>query len=197
MGVVCVVITLSDENIALLHQDPPMIWRLLEPEDETLYLDALGVGRKPGLLARLLGRTEPQPPQQLPEFQLQEDEGRQVDLDKSWDGLRFCLNALYGNQAAVIFTDGMEVGKVEVGYGPAQTFTGGTISQLHNLLCDIDTEAVTSCLDSRKMKSVYPKGLWSGDQEAVRDYLQAHFLSLKECVGLAASRGFGLCVCYL
>jgi len=62
MGVCCVLYAVSDANIAQCLADPPLVWQVVEHEDESAYLDELASQAKVPWLARLFGKggAEPQ-----------------------------------------------------------------------------------------------------------------------------------------
>ena len=82
MGVCCVLYALSDAHIDQVLADPPLIWRVVESEDESAYLAELENLAKASWLARLLGKAQPKAEARTLSFG--EHELRMADLDKSW-----------------------------------------------------------------------------------------------------------------
>jgi hypothetical protein len=82
MGICMVAMTLSDEKIQSVMADPPLVWRVVSPEDVDFYLKASGQSKPPGFFARILGTKREWPPK-VPEFEFAEGELQEVDLDKS------------------------------------------------------------------------------------------------------------------
>ena len=116
MGVCLVSYAVSDSNIEAVLADPPLIWRIVEFEDDTAYLRELEKSVKVSTLARLFGHSKPRP--EVRHLSFGEHELKMVDLDKSWDGLNACLKVC-APQAPNFFEGSGQVGKIEVGYSPA------------------------------------------------------------------------------
>jgi hypothetical protein len=90
VGVCFVAYSLSDSHIEQCLAEPPLIWQVVEPENEGAYLRELEKSAKVSLLFRLLcGKTVTKPQARKLEFSAAEL--RVVDLDKSWDGVRACV----------------------------------------------------------------------------------------------------------
>ena len=62
MGVCMQAHTLSDETMRRVMADPPLVWRVVEPDAPHFYLREIGHVEQPGFLARLLGRKAEPPP---------------------------------------------------------------------------------------------------------------------------------------
>ncbi len=58
MGIVFVAFSVDDEKIKRVHQEPSLIWRLYDPEEDEMYLHEIGAGKKPGFILRLLLPTK-------------------------------------------------------------------------------------------------------------------------------------------
>ena len=196
MGVVFVAFTLEDQKIDLLHEDPPLIWRIYEPEDTELYLSEIGAGKKPGFIARLFGEKEVAIPDPIPSFEYSEKERMEIDLDKSWDGISFCLKRILGDASPNIFNDGQNVGHVEVGYSPAMTFKSDQVKDLSKSLEGVTAEDILDQYKPDEMRSVYPKNLWKRDNNETREYLTENFSQLKRFLAEASNHHMGLCIVY-
>ncbi len=197
MGVGFNMLTISETNIARLLADPPLVHRFLEPDDPSPYLSSIGVGRKPGLIARLRGAREVLPPAELPTLVFADGERETLDLDKSWDGLHFLLSKTRPGRPELKFIDsgGVAVGKVDAtGYGtPAKVMRAHEVQALAIALSDLQAEAIRDAYvpDELVIDGVYPKGLWRDDPK-VRDYLAEHFSDMKRFVLGSAASGMGL-----
>jgi Domain of unknown function (DUF1877) len=197
MGVGFNMLTISTANIERLLADPPLVHRFLEPNDESPYLVSLGVGVKPGLIARLRGVMEAARPATIPDLSISADERERVDLDKSWDGWNFMLGKVRPERRELQFIDsgGTEVGKVDAtGYGtPAKVFRPNEVLAVAKALADLDVQAIRAAYVAEELvvDNVYPRGLWRDDPRVV-DYLLEHFTAMKRFVLRAASGSLGM-----
>ena len=197
MGVGFKMMTISAGNIERLLADPPLVHLFIEPDDEAPYLASIGVGRRPGLIARLRGVREVPRPAALPQLQFSAQERASVDLDKSWDGLNFLLGKVRPGRAELGFIEsgGAEVGKVDAtGYGtPAKVMRPGEVLNVAKSLSELEEGAIRAAYvpDEFIVDGIYPKGLWRDDPQVV-DYLGEHFNHMKRFVLLAAANQMGL-----
>jgi hypothetical protein len=196
MGICMRAKAVSDDKIASAIADPPLVWRILEPENPDLYLREIGQLRKPGLLARLFGAGESRSGP-VPDFDFSEAESLEADLDKSWDGLNHCLKRLVApDNCRNLFEDGTPVGKVEVGYGPALCLHSDEVARIAEAYCAIADQALLAQFAPDRMAAVYPKGLWSQDSDDLRAYLVENFAELKNFLTHAKDCGLGVIVQY-
>lgn len=196
MGVCFVSVSATDEMIARVHSDPPLIWRLYEPDEEELYLSEIGAGKRPGLLARLLGAKESPIPQPLPSFEYTDDSRLEVDLDKSWDGLNYCLKQILGSDALNLFEDGRKIDTVEVGYGPAMTFTGSETKRIYEAYKTISTQELVSRLNPADMKKVYLAQVWKRNEDEAKEYAKNNYEALQSYLEAVAKKSMGIVVVY-
>ena len=196
MGVVFVAFTLDDKKIEQLHQDPPLIWRAYEPNNKTFYLSAIGANNQPGLIARLFGAKKIKVPNPLPSFQFSKHEKQEIDLDKSWDGINFCLKQLLPPTSLNIFESGTEVGDLEVGYSRATTFTSQEVTELNQLYQSINEQQLVDTLQPQKMHSIYPTQFWQEKTPDLEEYVREHFIELKQFLQNASNHSMGICVIY-
>lgn len=196
MGICLSAQTLSDEKIERIITDPPLIWRVVAPENVDLYLKETGQSKPPGFLAKLFGSKREWPPI-VPQFEFASGERHEVDLDKSWDGIDFCVSAIERSAAYPnLFKDGQEVGNVEIGYGPAMCFTSDQVARLANLYQSIAEEELLSKFEPAKMKGVYLDGLWQRGDDDSRDYLTENFAALKAFLAFSAEKRLGIVIQY-
>lgn len=196
MGVCFVSVTAADEMIKAVHQNPPLIWRLYAPDDEELYLSEIGANKKPNIVGRLLGKKELPKPDPLPIFEYKDGERFEVDLDKSWDGINFCLKKLVTEETINIFEGGSPVGRVEVGYGPAMTFESHQVKSIQAAYEAIRPSELVRMLNPSEMTKVYPKAIWNSDDEETQEYVTENFEQLKKYLNRASSLGLGIVVFY-
>lgn len=195
MGICFVAITATDEMIERLHGEPPLFWRLYAPEEPAFYWDAIGAGKKPGFLSRLFGAKEIPIPDPLPAFEYEEGARKEVDLDKSWDGINFCLKALCPG-GPNLFEDGKAVGEVDVGYGPAMTFSAADTKTVAESYLGIAATELLSVLQASAMGDVYPKAVWERSDQDTQDYLTENFTALQAFLEFAVAKKLGTVVVY-
>ena len=194
MGVCLAAITLSDEKIQQLLDDPPLVWRVLAPDDNEPYLEAIGRSRPPGWLARLLGDKRPWPPE-IPGLSFMDGERIELDMDKSWDGVNFCLGKLVHNgECPNFFEDGKPLGKTEVGYGPALCFTSKVAARIARTYGAITRNDFMAQYAPADMRGVYPGRLWENDTPDTRAYLEDNFLALQDFLRQAEQHRMGVLV---
>ncbi|MDB5839237.1 MAG: hypothetical protein JWQ23_1189 [Herminiimonas sp.] len=196
MGVCMAAQTLSDEKISIIMADPPQVWLIVDPDDSSMYLKEIGQSKPPGILSRLIGQKKEWPPR-IPAFDYAENERHELDMDKSWDGINYCLKQLISDgQCKNLFEDGMLVGDVEVGYGPAMCLISNEVAAIAREYDAISGAELLAQFIPSKMKGVYPEGIWSEDRHDRREYLTEYFAALKTFLKTAASHKLGILVQY-
>ena len=196
MGVCMVGRALRDETIEKILADPPLVWRVVEPDNAQIYLREIGQSKAPGFFEKLFGSKREWPPR-VPSFELSEAEHQEFDLDKSWDGINFCVKKIQrSSNYPNLFEDGTLVGKVEVGYGPAMCFTSQKLALIAELYASITEEELLAQYAPTEMKQVYLNGLWERGDEECREYLIENFFSLKAFLGVVAKYNLGVIIQY-
>jgi hypothetical protein len=193
MSMVLAMCTLSDENVRQVLADPPLIWKVIAPDDPEPY-DNERQQRPAGFLSRLFGgKAAPPPPADL-----KLDEVSHTDLDKAWHGIHYMLTrtAWEGDPPLnFILLGGSEVGKIDVGYGPARVFSSAQVQALHGALAPIGEAFLRSRFDPSAMMKleIYPE-IWDRDpaEDDTFGYCAGYFTTLKEFVATAAERRLGL-----
>jgi hypothetical protein len=197
MGMCLVMCTLSDSNISRVLADPPLVWKVVAPDDPEMYEKA----RKgsDGFLSRIL-RREKAAEGGVATFDLSAGEGSSVDLDKAWHGIHFLLTkSAWEGDAPLNFlvSGGRQVGNLEVGYGPARVFSSEEVRAIITALDQIDEEALRARFDPAEMMrlQIYPE-IWDRDpaEDDSFGYCAEYFTVLKECVADAAARSQGLVI---
>ncbi len=200
MGMCLALHGVSDEKIERILAEPPLIWRLIAPDDPEIYAETVRPGPKRSLWRRLFSREEKPPPSPppLPNLNLSDAEKLDDDLDKAWQGIHYCLNktAFEAEPPMDFLTVGGEVvGDVEVGYGPARVIRSGDVERIHRLLSEIDVAALRERYDPAEMDrlDIYPN-IWVRDGDDGFDYIAEHFERLKGFVAHCAGHGLGMAV---
>lgn len=187
---------LSSATREALHARPELVTRFLYPDSPE------PAPRQPGLLARLLGAkpaTASRPTEPAPALEpLAESDTLQ--LDKSWHALHFLFTgtAWEGKPpAGFLVTGGTQIGEVDVGYGPARSFTPAEVRDIAAFLDGQAEDDLRSRIDPAAMQAldIYPS-VWSEDTDIEEEweYLVASFRDMKEFVGEAARANLSMIV---
>lgn len=173
---------IPNATLEMLHKHPRLITRLLYPNLPD------PPEREAGWLARLLGRKSvPGVRTPLPHLQpLAESDS--FYIDKAWHGLHFLFtgSASEGEfPAGFLVTCGTPIGDIDVGYGPARSFTPAEVQSIAAFLDDQDEAQLKSRIDPEVMQNleIYPS-VWSEDTsiEEEWEYLVSTFRGMKEFV---------------
>lgn len=193
MGVCCVCYAISDANLTAVLADPLLVWRIVEAEDNGAYLRALQKSAKPSTLSRLLGKPPPAiHPKQLTFI---EGEMRSVDLDKSWDGLRACLE-ICAPEAPDFFDAKGQVGDVDVGYGPALFHRPDAIARMAAAYANLTGADILEAYGQVNLEKLYPRGLWQRHDTEVAGYLTENFAYLQPFIQHADDHSLGVVIQY-
>jgi hypothetical protein len=189
---------LSDENIARLLKDPPLVWQALAPEDLEVYEAARAEQATHSFLSKLFGRARP--PADVPDLTMSRAEGQSTDLDKAWHGIHYLLTgtAFEGEHPRnFLLSGGKPVGKIDVGYGPARTLTALETREVHAALSALSDESLMARFNPEDMlaKQIYPE-IWDRDpaDDDTLGYLMEYVQVLRGFVGEAANDGMGLLI---
>ena len=201
MGMVLSLCTLSDLTIARVLTDPPLIWRVVAPDDPEAYGEARARQERRGCLAGLVGRRPvAAPAAPAPELELGEDEGIDTDLDKAWHGIHFLLTgAGWAGEPPIDFlvAGGQAVGAEDLGYGPGRVFSSADVRRIHAVVAAISDEELTRRYSPAAMEEadIYPR-IWDRPPEAgdAREYVLSYVTTLREFLGNASRRGMGMLV---
>lgn len=193
--------SVSDANLARVLADPPLVWKVVSPDDDSLYDAAraeAGAGEA-GIFRRLFGRPAraTAPAVHLP---LAQGEVDTIDLDKAWHGIHFMLTgtAWEGEPPLnFLMQGGTVIGEVEVGYGPARGMTAAEVKVVAGALAGIDEALLRARFDPSRMTQldIYP-GIWDRDpaEDDSFGYCMEYFGALRSFMMRAAERGAGLVI---
>lgn len=182
----------SVQQLARLHQNPENIMQLLYPDNEP------EVRSEPGFFGRLFGRKVESVKTVEPVEVLNEDDA--IDLDKAWHSLHFLLTGQAWEGAfpqGFLVSCGKEVGSVDVGCGPARSFTPEEVACIAALLDAQDEAKLRAAVNPAAMREaeVYcgagPEDTLSDDEW---EYLISAFRNAREFVRETAARKMALLV---
>jgi len=198
MGMCLALCTLGDENIRKVLADPPLVLKVIAPDDPEMYEEARKES-SPGLFAKLFGK-EKTPGEPHPDLAIAKGEVADADLDKAWHGIHYMLTqSAWEGEAPLNFlvVGGRPVGDIEVGYGPARAFSAEEVRAIHMALKPIDRLSLKARFNPEEMMKldIYPT-IWDRDpaEDDAFDYCAENFDTLKGFVEDAAYRQVGLIV---
>lgn len=126
---------------------------------------------------------------------------RSKDLDKAWHGIHFMLTGDGGGGAmpqATLLLGGVQIGDIDVGYGPARALSPEDTARFHEHISAISAEDFDSRFDAQAMldQQIYPD-IWdrdlAGDPDG-RPYVNDFFQDLKEIFAEAAGANEGMII---
>jgi len=200
MGMCLALATVRDENISRMLADPPLVWRVIAPDDPEMYEEARkSDSAEPSLLGRLFG-AKARAASPTTDLVLADGEVVATDLDKAWHGIHYLLTGVDGDGAPplnLLVAGGQYVGTVDVGYGPARVLRPREVQEAHRaleLLSDEELRRRFLPADMMK-KGIYPE-IWDRDpeQDDTLGYLMEYVGTLRSFLAQASRDGRGIVV---
>lgn len=189
--------TLDDANISRVLSDPPLIWRVIAPDDPEPLEAARAAKRKPTLLSRLFGRRQDVSARADLDLSVA---GEASDLDKAWHGIHYLLTgtAWEGDPPLnFLVSGGRAVGDIDVGYGPARVLTSEETRKARDALRALTDDDLRARFDPTDMiaKEIYPE-IWdrSPADDDTLGYLIEYVQVLRRFLDQAVVKKFGLVV---
>jgi hypothetical protein len=201
MSMILGLATIRDANLARILSDPPLVWRVIAPDDPEPYEQARRSAPSRSLLARVFGKRASDAEQgALAGLTLEEGQGLSTDLDKSWHGIHYLLTGTAWEGLPplnFLVAGGREVGTLDVGYGPARVFTAAETRAVRDALSklgDDDLRARFNAADMMK-REIYP-GIWdrSPEEDDTLGYLLEYLRILRGYLSQAVDQEHGLVV---
>jgi hypothetical protein len=205
MSMILGMVTLGDANISRVLDDPPLVWRVIAPDDPEAYESARRAPPKSSFLGRIFGRPpaagRSAPGASSEAFALAEGEGLSTDLDKAWHGIHYLLTgtAWEGREPLnFLVSGGREVGDIDVGYGPARVLSAAQTRAAHEALAQVSDDELRRRFDPDEMtrKEIYPE-IWDRppEEDDTLGYLMEYVGVLRGFLAQAVDQGQGLVVC--
>ncbi|WP_157270072.1 DUF1877 family protein [Azohydromonas aeria] len=188
MGIFCAAFAVSDRTIETLLQDPLLVWQVVEHEDYDTYLQAVQEANRQPIFRRLLGKVPP--PVRPRRLDFTGHELKALDLDKSWDGLDRTLRTLWRDQPS-FFESGREIGKLEVGLGPALFHSSAAMGAFALTIGTVSEQQFLSAFERTDLSQAYLDRFWERRDNDVVEYITEHFSALQEFVRHAAAHSLG------
>lgn len=164
MGMSFAMVAASDANIECALKYPPLVWRIIAADDAEMFESAKRDAGKQSFLSRLLGNKAA-----VVEIDLANlaEEVFDNDLDKAWQGIHYLLTgtALEGEPPLnFICADGVEIGDVDVGYGPARAITAAEVRAIDTALSALSNDDLRKRFNPQEMMKleIYPE-IWDRD----------------------------------
>jgi len=193
MGMCLALCSIDVGNLQKVLADPPLVWRVIAPDDPEIYESARP---KHGLFKKLFGTTDGR----VEELTLAEGEVQIADLDKAWHGIHYLLTGTaYEGEgpASYLLAGGKVVGDIDVGYGPARALTPAEVHDFQQALAGLSVEDLRTRFNPAEMKAleIYPD-IWDRDpsEDDTLEYCLEYFKTLRDFVDVVASRNQGLLI---
>ena len=188
----------SDATIERLHADPPLAWRVMDPENPDLEAKARAdLQPRPGFFARLMG-AKAEPPPAPPPLELapgEGDLGPDGDFEKSWQGLHYVLTgtAWEGNPPLNFLMGGGRALDVWGNDNPLLAHGSADTRRIADALTALSDEEARRRVNREEIVrlDIYP-GIWDDDEGV--EYLLDEVRRLRKTVSKVAGRGLGLLV---
>ena len=194
MGMCLSLYSVPQSTIDVVLKDPPLIWKLLAPDQDELYQAARK--NQGGIFARLFRRSvsAADSPASIPE------PTAETDLDKAWHGIHYLLTgSAWGGDGpgAFLLLGGEGIGDVDVGYGPARAVSASDVQTINAFLTDVTADSLRRNFDPDEMTrlDIYPS-IWSREDEASEnlDYCIEYFSEMKSFLRSASLSGDGVII---
>lgn len=200
MSMILVLTSVSDRNAGKIFAEPPLIWRLLAPDDPEAYLQEIAKRKPRSFLDRLFGRWGQSKVKNLPTLELTEWEGVSQDLDKAWHGIHYLLtmSEWEGDPPLnFLLKGGRAVPGIDVGYGMARIFSTQEVRSIHTAIAAIDDEFLRGRFDPAKMTEleIYPQ-IWDRDpsEDDTLEYCLEYSQTLKQFLSDSVKNDMGMVV---
>ena len=198
MGMYMNLVTISDSNIQCIVEDPPLVWRIIAPEDHEVYEAERAKEFRPTLLSRMFGHGQRE--RHLVNLNLSSAEGISTDLDKAWHGIHYLLTRTAWKGVypwSFLLNGGVTIGNVDMGYGPARAFKSTETREIYSALTTCSEDELTSRFDPKNMldEQIYPE-IWGRDPEEddSLEYLLEYFQILRGYLQQAVDSNVGILV---
>jgi len=128
--------SVSDSNIQNILNEPALIWRLIAPDDPDTYLEEIASNTNKGFFSSLFNKNDNSTSTEVPDLEFIQGENEEDDLDKSWQGIHYCINkSEYEAEPPMDFITlgGETSGDIDVGYGPARFFRNDVVKKIDSI----------------------------------------------------------------
>jgi hypothetical protein len=194
-------VTLGDANISRVLADPPLVWRVIAPDDPEPYESARRQPPESSFLGRIFGRPRVAGVGTSGKaFAMADGEGLSTDLDKAWHGIHYLLTGTAwegGKPLNILVSGGRPVGDIDVGYGPARVLSASETRAAHEALTQLSDNDLRGRFDPAAMtsKEIYPE-IWDRppEEDDTLSYLLEYVRTLRGFLAQAVEQRQGLVV---
>ncbi len=198
MGMYAQLNAVSDLNIDRILATPELIGGIMFKEEPDIFWEDSRSTGKVSFLRKLLGKKPlPTETKERPRLALTEPENNEMDLDKAWHGIHYCLTQDIGegnHPLGFILYGGHVAGDIDVGYGPARLFTGAETAELNTLVQKVSSDDLRANYTPEKMDDVYPSVIWSRTDEDNFEYIDENFSELKKFLARCVQDRVGMTI---
>jgi len=198
MGMYVTLHAVSDSNINAILATPELIGGVVFKEEPDAFWEDSQPAEKLSFLSKLLGKkSTPVRTSERPKLVLTDVENNEVDLDKAWHGIHYCLTQDIGegnHPLGFILYGGRLAGDIDVGYGPARLFTRTETVDINSKLQQVSSDDLKENYDPDKMGDVYPSVIWSRTDEDNFAYIDENFSTLKKFVAQCVQDEVGMVI---
>ena len=191
MGMIENLTRITEDVRTTLQREPQLINKLLYPDIED------DEPKRTGLFARMFGSSRREMVSREAMFPSLVEEDS-IDLDKAWHALHFLFtgSAWEGEfPQGFLVTCGEPVGDIDVGYGPARSFTPEQVKEIANFLEAQNGQELRAKFDPKALleADIYPS-IWADfkctDQDW--DYFGGSFEEARRFIEEAAKKDMAL-----
>ena len=120
-----------------------------------------------------------------------ENDPTEIDLDKTWQAIHFLLtdSPWEGNGPLNFIMGGKEIGDIDVGYGPARSFTSEQVKEISAALEKVNESELKNKFSSDEFNEndIYPS-IWDESvEECIEGYVLPYYRELKEFIKNASN----------
>ncbi len=191
MGMCLSLSAVSNATIHAVLADPPLIWKVLAPDDEEAYQTARNAAGS--WFTRLFRAKKPAVEIAIPE------PFAETDLDKAWHGIHYLLTGTaWGGTFPFNFLldGGQQIGSVDFGYdGPARAFCSAEVLKINDALSRLDETELKKRFNPPEMMKleIYPE-IWDRQDDDELGYCLDNFAGLQGFIRSAAKNGWGVVI---
>ena len=187
MSMIGNLVRVTDDQLIRLQANPGTIESFIYPDSST--------PKQPGFFSRLFSAKIVESVNDSASI----SESDQACLDKTWHAIHFLFTGTdwegeFPN--CFLVGGGTEIGDIDVGYGPARSFTSKQVREINRFLQNTSDDELKSRLDFEKMKAleIYPD-VWDDDaMDEEWEYIQWGLETVRKFVSETSSKSMGLIV---
>lgn len=198
MGMYAALNAISDSNIDAILATPELIGAVVYKEEPDAFWSAEQPRNKSSFFGKLFGKKpEPLKLEGRPKLVLTDAENNEIDLDKAWHGLHYCLTGDIGegeHPLGFILYGGRLAGDIDVGYGPARLFSSSQTEKINTQIQKISSDDLKANYEPEKMDDVYPSVIWARTDEDNFEYINEYFSDLKNFLAECVKDGLGMAI---